>query len=104
MSPLAQHDSHEVFAFRTFRGFHRFFQVLQVITLKRQLRPWRLFMSVLYDQREQLLIIFYLEIVLLCSLSYLCFLVEHETNPQLDNIADAMWWGVSSVVQCFWRI
>lgn len=91
---ISTHDGHEVFAFRAFRGFHRFFQVLQVIALKRQLRPWQLFWSVLYDQREQLLIIFYLEIVLLCLLSYLGFLVEHEANENLENIADAMWWSV----------
>ena len=91
---ISSHDGHEVFAFRAFRGFHRFFQLLQVIALKRQLRPWQLFWSVLYDQREQLLIIFYLEIVLLCLLSYLGFLVEHEANENLENIADAMWWAV----------
>ena len=91
------HDGHEVFAFRAFRGFHRFFQLLQVIALKRQFRPWRVFWSVLYDQREQLLIIFYLEIVLLCMLSYLGFLVEHEANESLENIADAMWWSVSII-------
>lgn len=88
-------NGHEVFAFRAFRGFHRFFQIIQVIFVKRQIRPWRLFLSVLYDQREQLMIIFYLEIVISSILAYLGFLAEHEVNDDMQTIADFVWWSVS---------
>ncbi|OTF70819.1 potassium voltage-gated channel subfamily KQT-like protein [Euroglyphus maynei] len=88
------HEGHEVFAFRAFRGFHRFFQVAQIMITERQLRPWRIFMSVLYDQREQLMIIFYMEIIIFSLLAYLGFLVEHQSNDMLDSMAEAVWWSI----------
>ena len=90
------HEGHEVFAFRAFRGFHRFFQVAQIMITERQLRPWRIFLSVLYDQREQLMIIFYMEIIIFSLLAYLGFLVEHQSNDMLDSMAEAVWWSVSN--------
>ncbi|CAG2115608.1 unnamed protein product, partial [Medioppia subpectinata] len=47
-------SGHEVFAASAFRGFHRFFQVIQILTLNKQLQPWKVLSSVIYDQREQL--------------------------------------------------
>ncbi|XP_075585391.1 potassium voltage-gated channel subfamily KQT member 1 isoform X4 [Dermatophagoides farinae] len=88
------HEGHEVFAFRAFRGFHRFFQVAQIMITERQLRPWRIFLSVLYDQREQLMIIFYMEIIIFSLLAYLGFLVEHQSNDMLDSMAEAVWWSI----------
>ncbi|KPM08038.1 potassium voltage-gated channel subfamily KQT-like protein, partial [Sarcoptes scabiei] len=88
------HEGHEVFAFRAFRGFHRFFQIVQIIITERQLRPWNLFLSVLYDQREQLMIIFYLEIVIFSLLAYLTFLLEHQNNEMIDSMAEAFWWSI----------
>ncbi|XP_027203641.1 potassium voltage-gated channel subfamily KQT member 3-like isoform X2 [Dermatophagoides pteronyssinus] len=88
------HEGHEVFAFRAFRGFHRFFQVVQIMITERQLRPWKIFLSVLYDQREQLMIIFYMEIIIFSLLAYLGFLVEHQSNDMLDSMAEAVWWSI----------
>ena len=88
-------SGHEVFAASAFRGFHRFFQVLQILTLKKQLQPWKVLSSVIYDQREQLFIIFYIEFIVLCILAYISYIVEKDDNPQFDSIAEAMWWAVS---------
>lgn len=86
---------HEVFVVSAFRGFHRFFQVAQVLTLKRSLKPWKILASVIYDQREQLFIILYTEFIVLCTLAYLAFLVERDNNQNFESIADSMWWAVS---------
>jgi hypothetical protein len=88
-------SGHEVFAASAFRGFHRFFQVLQILTLNKQLQPWKVLSSVIYDQREQLFIIFYIEFIVLCFLAYLSYIVEKDDNEQFDSIAEAMWWAVS---------
>ncbi|CAG2104156.1 unnamed protein product [Medioppia subpectinata] len=50
--------------------------------------------SVIYDQREQLFIIFYIEFIVLCILAYISYIVEKDDNEQFDNIAEAMWWSV----------
>ncbi|OTF72554.1 potassium voltage-gated channel subfamily KQT member 5-like protein, partial [Euroglyphus maynei] len=84
---------HEVFVVSAFRGFHRFFQVAQVLTLNRPLKPWKVLASVIYDQREQLFIIYYTEFIVLCVLAYVAFLVERDTNDNFNSIADAMWWA-----------
>lgn len=89
---------HEVFVVSAFRGFHRFFQVAQVLTLKRSLKPWKILASVIYDQREQLFIILYTEFIVLCTLAYLAFLVERDNNQNFESIADSMWWAVSIFV------
>lgn len=89
------HTGHEVFVVSAFRGFHRFFQVAQVLTLKRSLKPWKILASVIYDQREQLFIILYTEFIVLCFLAYLAFLAERNSNVNFDSIADSMWWAVS---------
>lgn len=86
---------HEVFVVSAFRGFHRFFQVAQVLTLNRPLKPWKVLASVIYDQREQLFIILYTEFIVLCTLAYVAFLVERDTNENFNSIADSMWWAVS---------
>nr|XP_027196700.1 uncharacterized protein LOC113791163 [Dermatophagoides pteronyssinus] len=85
---------HEVFVVSAFRGFHRFFQVAQVLTLNRPLKPWKVLASVIYDQREQLFIIYYTEFIVLCVLAYVAFLVERDTNDNFNSIADAMWWAI----------
>ncbi|KAF7491624.1 Potassium voltage-gated channel subfamily KQT member 4 [Sarcoptes scabiei] len=85
---------HEVFVISAFRGFHRFFQVAQVLTLNRPLKPWKVLASVIYDQREQLFIIYYTEFIVLCGLAYVAFLVERDINKNFDSIADAMWWAI----------
>lgn len=87
-------DGHEVFVISAFRGFHRFFQVAQVLTLNRPLKPWKVLASVIYDQREQLFIIYYTEFIVLCVLAYVAFLVERDSNENFNSIADAMWWAV----------
>ncbi|XP_054165209.1 potassium voltage-gated channel subfamily KQT member 2-like [Oppia nitens] len=87
-------SGHEVFAASAFRGFHRFFQVLQILTLNKQLQPWKVLSSVIYDQREQLFIIFYIEFIVLCILAYISYIVEKDDNPQFDSIAEAMWWAL----------
>jgi hypothetical protein len=92
--PIHTRSGHEVFAVSAFRGFHRFFSVLQIITLNRQLKPWKVLSSVIYDQREQLFIIFYMEFIVLCILTYITYIVEKDDNEQFDNIAEAMWWAV----------
>ena len=92
-------SGHEVFAASAFRGFHRFFQVLQILTLKKQLQPWKVLSSVIYDQREQLFIIFYIEFIVLCILAYISYIVEKDDNEQFDSIAEAMWWAVSTSLQ-----
>ena len=86
---------HEIFVVSAFRGFHRFFQIAQVLTLNRPLKPWKVLASVIYDQREQLFIILYTEFIVLCALSYVAFLVERDQNENFNSIADAMWWAVS---------
>lgn len=86
---------HEIFVVSAFRGFHRFFQIAQVLTLNRPLKPWKVLGSVIYDQREQLFIILYTEFIVLCALSYVAFLVERDQNENFNSIADAMWWAVS---------
>ncbi|CAG2119789.1 unnamed protein product, partial [Medioppia subpectinata] len=68
-------SGHEVFAASAFRGFHRFFQVIQILTLNKQLQPWKVLSSVIYDQREQLFIIFYIEFIVLCILAYISYIV-----------------------------
>ncbi|KAJ6220645.1 hypothetical protein RDWZM_006457 [Blomia tropicalis] len=85
---------HEIFVVSAFRGFHRFFQIAQVLTLNRPLKPWKVLASVIYDQREQLFIILYTEFIVLCALSYLAFLVERDKNDNFNSIADAMWWAI----------
>ena len=95
---------HEIFVVSAFRGFHRFFQIAQVLTLNKPLKPWKVLASVIYDQREQLFIILYTEFIVLCALSYLAFLLERDTNENFNSIADSMWWAVSSDVlshKCF---
>ncbi|CAG2167908.1 unnamed protein product, partial [Oppiella nova] len=87
-------SGHEVFAASAFRGFHRFFQVLQILTLNKQLQPWKVLSSVIYDQREQLFIIFYIEFIVLCILAYISYIVEKDENHQFDSIAEAMWWAL----------
>ena len=93
--PFNTRNGSEVFAVSAVRGFHRFFSVLQIITLNRQLQPWKVLSSVIYDQREQLFIIFYIEFIVLCILAYISYIVEKDDNEQFDNIAEAMWWSVS---------
>ena len=95
--PIPDHtrNGSEVFAVSAVRGFHRFFSVLQIVTLNRQLQPWKVLSSVIYDQREQLFIIFYIEFIVLCILAYISYIVEKDENEQFDNIAEAMWWSVS---------
>ncbi|CAG2111704.1 unnamed protein product [Medioppia subpectinata] len=92
--PIHTRNGSEVFAVSAFRGFHRFFSVLQIVTLNRQLKPWKVLSSVIYDQREQLFIIFYIEFIVLCILAYISYIVEKDDNEQFDNIAEAMWWSV----------
>ncbi|XP_054165201.1 potassium voltage-gated channel subfamily KQT member 5-like [Oppia nitens] len=94
VTPFHTRNGSEVFAVSAFRGFHRFFSVLQIVTLNRQLQPWKVLSSVIYDQREQLLIIFYIEFIVLCILAYISYIVEKDENEQFDNIAEAMWWAV----------
>lgn len=89
---------HEIFVVSAFRGFHRFFQIAQVLTLNRPLKPWKVLASVIYDQREQLFIIFYTEFIVLCALSYIAFLVERDQNENFGSIADSMWWAVSELI------
>jgi len=85
----------EVFAVSAFRGFHRFFQVFQILTLNSQIQPWKLLLAVIYDQSHQLLIIIYIEFMLVCILAYISYILEKNDNNQFDNIAEAMWWAVS---------
>jgi len=88
-------NGYEVFAASAFRGFHRFFQVLQMIRLEREFRPWRVLLSVLYAQREQLIITTYIGFLALCFVAFLSYLAEKDVNNNFDNLADALWWAVS---------
>jgi hypothetical protein len=84
----------EVFAVSALRGFHRFFNVFQILTLKRQIEPWKLLFAVIGDQSHQLLIIIYIEFVLVCILAYVSYVTEKNDNKQFNNIAEAMWGAV----------
>ncbi len=84
----------EVFAISAFRGFHRFFQVIQMIRSERQFRPWSVLASVIYAQREQLIITCYIGFLALCFAALLSYLVEKNVNNDFDSIADALWWAV----------
>jgi potassium voltage-gated channel KQT-like subfamily protein len=84
----------EVFAVSAFRGFHRFFNVFQILTLNRHIEPWKLLFAVICDQCHQLLIIIYIEFVMVCILGYVSYIIEKDDNKQFNNIAEAMWGAV----------
>ncbi len=97
-------NGYEVFAASAFRGFHRFFQVLQMIRLDRQFRPWRVLASVLYAQREQLIITCYIGFLALCFAAFLSYLVERDVNDNFDSIADALWWAVRYTIVYYFAL
>ena len=84
-----------VFAVSAFRGFHRLFQVFQMLALRHKVQPWKLLWAVVRDQMHQLLIIVYIEFASVFILAYISYLLEKDApNTQLTNMADAMWWAV----------
>ena len=87
-------ESNMVFAASAFRGFHRFFQVIRMIRTERRFTPFRVLLSVLYSQREQLIVIAYIAFLVLSFAAFLIYLAEKDTNEQFENIADAFWWAV----------
>lgn len=87
-------DGHLVFAAFALRGFHRFFQVIQMLKSERQFRPASVLYKVLSTQREQLIITFYVGFLVLCFMAFLIYLVETDVNDYFDNIADSFWWAV----------
>ncbi|CAG2171317.1 unnamed protein product, partial [Oppiella nova] len=90
-------DGHLVFAGFALRGFHRFFQVIQMIKSERRFRPASILMSVISAQREQLIITTYIGFIVLCFMAFLIYLVETDYNDYFDNIADSFWWAVRIV-------
>ena len=85
----------EVFAVSAFRGFHRLFHVFQMLTLNRQIQPWKLLMNVVRDQMHQLLIIVYIEFISVFILAYISYHLEKNAkNTQITSLAEAMWWAV----------
>ncbi|CAG2113483.1 unnamed protein product, partial [Medioppia subpectinata] len=89
-------DGHLVFDGFAVRGFHRVFQVIQMIKSERQFRPASILMSVLSSQREQLIITVYIGFIVLCFMAFLIYLVENGVNEYFDTIADSFWWAVSA--------
>lgn len=97
ISTLNVHEGYEVFAFQAVRGVNRLLNVIQVTTLRRQIYPWRLLLAVLYGHRQQLLLIVYFQLTLLATLSYACYVVEHQTNDGISNIFEAFIWGLETL-------
>lgn len=100
-----------VFAVSAFRGFHRLFQVFQMLALRHKVHPWKLLWAVIRDQIHQLLIIVYIEFASVFILAYISYLLEKDApNTQLTNLAESMWWAVSlalvrsTIINCFFFI
>lgn len=92
-----QHEGYEVFAFQMIRGFNRLFQVMQMLTINRQLHPWKMLLAVLYRQRRQIILMGYIEILLITSVAYLIFVIEHEQNESLSSYYNSIWWSVETL-------
>lgn len=48
----------------------------------------------IYAQREQLIISAYIGFLALFFAAFMLYMVENGKNPNFDNVADALWWGV----------
>ncbi|XP_054152682.1 potassium voltage-gated channel subfamily KQT member 5-like [Oppia nitens] len=90
-------DGHLVFAAFALRGFHRFFQVIQMIKSERRFRPASVLMSVISAQREQLIITTYIGFLVLCFMAFLIYIVETDVNQNFDSIADSFWWAIITI-------
>ncbi|CAG2176404.1 unnamed protein product, partial [Oppiella nova] len=93
-------DTSIVFAAAALRGFHRLFIVIRLVWARKStsgvdsaVSPFRMFLSVLYLQREQLAIILYISFVVFFMASFLIYLAETQTNSQFATIANGMWWS-----------
>ncbi|CAG2170893.1 unnamed protein product, partial [Oppiella nova] len=98
-------DTSIVFAAAALRGFHRLFIVIRLVWARKStsgvdsaVSPFRMFVSVLYSQREQLAIITYISFVVFFIGSFLVYLAETQTNSEFKNIANSFWWAVETVI------
>lgn len=86
-------DGHVLFAASAFRGFHRSFQVMEMIRLERSFRPWTVLSSVVYAQREQLIITTYIGFLAITFMAFFLYLVENG-DQNFENVGEALWWAV----------
>lgn len=86
-------DGHVLFAASAFRGFHRSFQVMEMIRLERSFRPWTVLSSVVYAQREQLIITTYIGFLAITFMAFFLYLLEND-DKNFENVGEALWWAV----------
>ncbi|CAG2103409.1 unnamed protein product [Medioppia subpectinata] len=101
-------NSHVIYAAAALRGFHRFFQVIRIVSTVRRgstsggdsgrpFRPFRVLLSVVRSQGQELLIAFYIGFVVFCLSTYLIFVAESPHNPDFATIGKSMWWVVETL-------
>ncbi|KAL9963210.1 hypothetical protein ACROYT_G032388 [Oculina patagonica] len=72
----------------------RFLPLLRVLRFDRQGETWRLLGSVIYVHRQELLTTFYLGFISLIFASFVLYMVEKDSNADLESWPSSFWWGI----------
>ncbi|OTF70972.1 potassium voltage-gated channel, KQT-like protein [Euroglyphus maynei] len=77
----------------------RFVQILKLIRLDIPFKRWRLVMSVIWMQHQQLYTIFYVCSICLILLSFTMYFIEHDQpGTKFTSIPKTFWWSIISLL------
>lgn len=73
----------------------RFLQVFQALRLEKRFQPWRIMASVIWSQKEHILITIYIAFLSFLIISFGVYFAErNHPNTQFTSIASSMWWSI----------
>ncbi|KAH9426168.1 Potassium voltage-gated channel sub KQT member 4 [Dermatophagoides pteronyssinus] len=77
----------------------RFVQILKLIRLDIPFKRWRLVMSVIWMQHQQLYTVFYVCSICLILITFTMYFIEqNEPNTKFTSIPKTLWWSVISLL------
>ncbi|UXI20896.1 hsp90 co-chaperone Cdc37 [Sarcoptes scabiei] len=77
----------------------RIFQIIKLIRVDMPSKRWRLVMSVIWMQQQQLLIIFHVCLIVMIVITFTIYFVEqNDSDTDFTSIPITMWWAIVSLL------
>lgn len=76
----------------------RLLRIFRLFRIKKYSIFMKLMKEILYDLKEELLVLLFFTVIILVMLAFIIFDIEHEAQPEVfTNIFQTLWWSVATL-------